>query len=464
MTVGGASQDPQSPSSESTRGVNLPFVLIADASGPRAAACMDAIRPYNLGVLVARDGAAAIRILERIGPPRLLIADLSLSQQDGFAVIEALRGVDTGRTRTIAWSSTRELREFAVSRLGKSDVRVLSGSVAPHVIRAAIERALDSGPAALSVDAASSASAADEDLTPGELSDRARHCCDVPGVAVYLRTAVDAHVRASISWTSDAPVPQVVNELPGVLERILQTGDGPSSTSEVRLGGVVAVPIVAADQRVVGAICVFDATPVVLERAVMAKLEALGRGTSGSELAERPRAERPSLSLAVLEAPAARADDSVEAIPAHLPAIVLERRDGNLAVVREVARARRELRPLSVILLGVKAAPPRGPVAATPVDPIAAVSTVLIRAIRGSDLAIRWTPDSLLVVLTGYAESQARPIAERVRAALQAGARGRVAVSGGVAELQPDESFEAVINRAGEKVRLACERGHNRIG
>jgi len=50
-----------------------------------------------------------------------------------------------------------------------------------------------------------------------------------------------------------------------------------------------------------------------------------------------------------------------------------------------------------------------------------------------------------------------------VRAALQAGASHRVAVSGGVAELLVEETFGAVVSRAREKVRLALERGHNRV-
>ena len=72
-------------------GMELPYVLVADTNVERAAMCLDAIRPFKPGVLVARDGDEATRILDRFGPPILLIIDLSLARRDGFAVIEGLR-------------------------------------------------------------------------------------------------------------------------------------------------------------------------------------------------------------------------------------------------------------------------------------------------------------------------------------------------------------------------------------
>jgi diguanylate cyclase (GGDEF)-like protein len=91
------------------------------------------------------------------------------------------------------------------------------------------------------------------------------------------------------------------------------------------------------------------------------------------------------------------------------------------------------------------------------------VGETLTKAIRGSDLAIRWTTDALLVVLPGLGLAEARPVAERVRAALAASARHRLAVAGGVAELLPDETFDSVVARADDRVRMARERGHNRV-
>ena len=62
------------------------------------------------------------------------------------------------------------------------------------------------------------------------------------------------------------------------------------------------------------------------------------------------------------------------------------------------------------------------------------------------------------MVLPGLSGTEARQVAERVRAAMQAGARHQVSVAGGVAELLADESVESAVARANEKVRLARER------
>ena len=88
-----------------SRRVQLSYVLVADANVQRAAACLDAIKPFSVGTLVARDGDEAVRILERFGPPILLIIDLSLSRKDGFAVIETL----CGGQRSASCASTRRI-------------------------------------------------------------------------------------------------------------------------------------------------------------------------------------------------------------------------------------------------------------------------------------------------------------------------------------------------------------------
>jgi PleD family two-component response regulator len=91
------------------------------------------------------------------------------------------------------------------------------------------------------------------------------------------------------------------------------------------------------------------------------------------------------------------------------------------------------------------------------------VGDTLLKAIRQSDLPVMWSDDELVVVLPGLATVEARAVAERVRAALQAGAGYRAAVSAGVAEVLAEDSVNAVMKRAKDKVRLALERGHNRV-
>lgn len=126
----------------SSRDVQPSYVLVAGARVERTVECLESIKPFDVDVRVARDGEEALEILRRAGPPALLIADLSLSRQDGFALIEALRSLDGGRGEIVAWSSLRELREFAAQRLAGLNVRVLGGEPAPASLRRAIERAL----------------------------------------------------------------------------------------------------------------------------------------------------------------------------------------------------------------------------------------------------------------------------------------------------------------------------------
>jgi PleD family two-component response regulator len=91
------------------------------------------------------------------------------------------------------------------------------------------------------------------------------------------------------------------------------------------------------------------------------------------------------------------------------------------------------------------------------------VVDTFVRAVRQSDLPIRWRGNELLLVLPGVSGTDAHAVAERVRAAMQAGGRHRVAVSGGVAELEPEEAFGAVMRRARARVTEALGRGHNRV-
>ena len=468
-------------SAATARETEFAYVLVADTDVQRTAACVvEAIKAFNVGVLVARDGEEAVGILQRFGPPILLITDLSLPGKDGFAVIEALRDIDRGRAEIIAWSSFRDLREFASNRLAGLSVRILSGSVAPAVLRGAIERALRSGAGATAPPSPSSAPTA-EDIhqTMTELSEKARQLCGTAGVAVYLKGARDAQFRASVTWTSEPPIPHSPYHMPRVFDLILETGnalvlpdlasqplsDVPTSTLQDVVRGLVAVPIVGGDGQIVGTICVFDVKPLTLGEAEVDALKALGRSLAVRPVTPAGRPEKDGQTLHGAERLVSGSDGSAQPLSLDVGTGMLDRRGANLAIARELARVRREQRQLSVILFDVDPVTrtDRDGVAASAHDPIGAVSETLTSAIRGSDLIIRWSREEFLVVLTGLGVTDARHVAERVRAVMQAGVGRRVAVSGGVAELLADEMFDVVVARANENVRVARERGHNRV-
>ena len=463
----------------SVREVELSYVLVADADVRRTAACLESIKPFTVGALVARDGDEAAGILRRFGPPILLIIDLSLPRNDALALIEIVRRADRGRAGIIAWSSSRELREFAAHRLAGLDVRVLGGAVAPAVLRGAIERVLRRSTVTHTSSPLPTTSAEnDVHQTMRELAEKARQLCGAAGVAVYLKAATETKFRAAFTWTSDEPIPYSPYYLPRVFGWILETGEAlvspdltthplPAAAGTILpdvVRGLVAVPIVNGDQQIVGTICVFDVKPLMVGDVEVEALKALGRSFSPATVPMRldvrsspPRGPQPA---------AIQHDDAVEPTSLDAPTALLDRRNGSLAIARELARVRRERHHLSVVLFDVDALGAAGGRAAEESirDPLAVVGDTLTKTIRGSDLAIRWSHEELLVVLPGLSEGEARQVAERVRAGMQAGARHRFAVAGGVAELLADDTLDSVVTKANEKVRLARERGHNRIG
>jgi len=506
--MGPDNRDRQAPAS--SRHAELSYALVADADVQRTAACLESIKAFRIGALVARDGEEALGILRRFGAPVLLVTDLSLPRTDGFALIEAVREIDGGRTEIIAWSAVRELREFATHRLAGLNVRILSGSAAPAVLRGAIERALKgatapvprpaaaaNGPAA---NAAGSGAVDDMDRTIADLLARARQVCGAAGIAVYLRAPGQMQFRASVTWTSEVPMPDSPPHIPRVFDIVLETGDAlvfpdldedsipglPRSLASDEVRGLVAVPVLEGDGQIVGAICVFDVEPVEITEPQLEALKALGRRNAAVPRAAAERPEPPPGEEPRTEQPSQEVRREEFAEPHALePLSLLDRRGGGMAIARELARVRREQRQLSVVLFDVDpigaregAAGVRGPNvdsadraehaesgrSGDSADAFEAATETLTKAIRGSDLAIQWSSEELLVVLPGLNATEARQVAERVRAAMQAGARHRVSVAGGVAELLANESVESAVARANEKVRLARERGHNRVG
>jgi diguanylate cyclase (GGDEF)-like protein len=463
------------------------YVLVADTNPVRIAECLTSIRPLKIEAIVARDGREAIAVLERRGTPSLLILDLSLPCDDGveegLAIVDAIASADRGRVAMIAWASRRDLREFAVHRLAGLKARVLGGTAAPSVVHNAIESALDNSPRPL-VDAGPSATEADVHDTMAALSERAHRLCGTAGVAVYLRGSDDAQFRTSVTWLSDAPIPQSPDFLPSVFDAVLATGESFFRTdvtmqplSKVTAGvvrGLGAVPLVDLHGQTVGAMCVFDLNPVAFSTGITDALKELGRGISVRGVAEPaavvsagatvlPPVPRPAEAVPRPAEPVRRQAESPARPLSPIPVVLLDRNAGSVAVARELARLRRERRHLSVVLFDVDAVNGADQDAEFASDLVRNVSDTLTKAIRGSDLAIRWTTDALLVVLPGLGLAEARPVAERIRAALAAGTSHRLAVAGGVAELLSDETFDSVVARADDRVRMARERGHNRV-
>lgn len=449
----------------------LRYVLVVDSVPERAGACLEAVAPFLVGFLVARDGAQARGIIDRFGPPLLLVVDLALPSNDGFELIEFLRNRDHGRSEVIAWCASRQMREYASARLSGRAVHVLASSAAASTIRAAVEHSLERKVIAAPPPAPPSRWLAEElPRVMSELAYRTKQIVHTPGVAVYMHGPGDSAYRASFSWNSENLMPHSPGHLPRAFEEVARSGRAvitrdfaivpDAAGSEVRDGvrGLAGFPVVA-NGEILGALCLFDTLPLTITDDQISALETLAR-TAVEDLNPACVDNRlQPLAASVTPVVEQRSIATIAASPLDWPPALLERVGGEFAVARELARARREGKELSVVLFEIAPLTDE-----TDLDEsVQHASETLLRAIRQSDLPIRWSGREFLVVLPGLTGSSARTVAERVRAALQAGTRHRVAVSGGVAELEDEEGFGEVVSRARERVSLARGRGHNRV-
>src|SRR6266536_5215257 len=96
------------------------YILIALANTSRASAVRTLALEFCPSVVVVRDGQEAVQHIDRTGPPRLLITELSLSRVDGFGVLRHLRSIAGGvRSSAIAVSSHESFRA-AATKLAES--------------------------------------------------------------------------------------------------------------------------------------------------------------------------------------------------------------------------------------------------------------------------------------------------------------------------------------------------------
>ena len=145
------------------------------------------------------------------------------------------------------------------------------------------------------------------------------------------------------------------------------------------------------------------------------------------------------------------------------------RRGGEESIQREVSRSERGGMRLSFALFDVDhfthLNERKG--AAAGDDALRASARVLVSAVRGADLVIRWGADELLAVLPQTGLEGARSFAERIRAAIELrddALSGKFTVSCGVSELHQGEDEGEALARAEEKLQQAKAAGRNRVG
>lgn len=222
---------------------------------------------------------------------------------------------------------------------------------------------------------------------------------------------------------------------------------GAEPAEAVRAG--VVVPLVG-QQREVGQLAVFSASPDW--RAgddVVADLEAIAREAG------------PAIENALRFREVSRAADT-DALTG-----LLNRRAFVDTIEREVARARRYDRRLTMILLDLddfKAVNTElGLLVGDAV--LAEVAERLREVARASDVVCRWGGDEFAIILPESSLTDAEGLFARVAATLERrppDGLARLGISAGMAELRPDEDAMSLFERAEEALRRAKDGGKGR--
>lgn len=141
------------------------------------------------------------------------------------------------------------------------------------------------------------------------------------------------------------------------------------------------------------------------------------------------------------------------------------------AISREMARARRYLRPLSCLMIDIDFFKKINDVYGHPVGDTAIqqVGTVLTQSVRSSDMVFRYGGEEFIVLLPETDIDGACALGEKIRAIVESRMFGNgervfpITLSIGAAALKNGESGNDMIARADEALYHAKERGRNRV-
>ena len=231
--------------------------------------------------------------------------------------------------------------------------------------------------------------------------------------------------------------------------------------------GLVAAPLITSDGQVIGVISLLDSKPLALSPAQLTVLpkaaqriaDAVQRqylaNVAGRELDAHWRSEARWAELERL------------ALTDPLTGLA-NRRAGEHALEREMARARRLLAPFSLALVDIDHFKSINDSGGHKVgdDVLIRVSRVLTSALRASDLLVRWGGDEFLVLLPDVNLAGARTFAERARkqmGSLALSADIPITISAGVVEVVPSDTVRDAIARADAELYRAKRSGRNRI-
>jgi diguanylate cyclase (GGDEF)-like protein len=455
------------------------YALVADPDHRRTALYRDVIESAGLEVAVTRNGDEAKAMLRRRSLPSLVVANLSLPRLDGFALLAELRRIaPEAGPPVVVVSSSKELSGAAWNlkeRLGVSEL--LAGDATEEQVRETLGRLVPS------------LGQRDREISsafvppPTVLQDRwisetiDRVAADVArrfsvgltlvsvliGEQEWFRVHVNLTQRplagrsSPRTWSFIRQVLEARETLvvPDVMQHpVFSRGTFPPPGT---LRGYAGVPVMTQTGTISGALCLFDLEPLTLDARA---LDAL------SETAHRLALE---LEAGVERAHTHERFTALSRLALTDPVTALtNRRGGEEALAREVARARRSGTALSLVLFDIDHFKNINDQAGHAVGDrvLRGISEILSASQRGSDLAMRWGGEEFLVLLPDVGLAGARTFAERVRENVQnlvISDAGRITISAGVAELRGEEDAAAALARADVNLYRAKANGRNRV-
>ena len=453
----------------------MSYVLIAEFDPQQTAIYRQSVDRHAIESVIVRDGTAAARVLQSRGAPILLICDLSLPQADGFSVIAQLRRLSPpDRSAILVFSAHNALRAAALNLRSTLGIAEVADKNQPpenigHAIGRTLGRVTQAPP--------HTRSGPQEDDLLHKIMFRTAKAFRSPMVVLSIelrdRRRIAGHVRldeqpgASHFW----PVLQQVGSTrePLVVPDITKHSLFGIGLHGPALGvrAFATIPLIANGSRLVGAMSLLDLQPQTLTAAQLDLLLRAGRriakelaGFYQGELAETEDAVawRSREQWAALERLALT--DRVTGL--------FNRHAGELALEREVARARRTRAPFSLVLIDIdhfKLVNDRHGHSAGD-EVLRQVSGILTSTFRASDLAVRWGGDEFLVFLPDVPVGGAMVFAERARSQVEAlffDGVGTVTLSAGIVQVRPDEDARAAIRRADGQLYEAKRSGRNLV-
>jgi diguanylate cyclase (GGDEF)-like protein len=450
-----------------------PYVLIAEYDLKRAVIYRQLVNDEGWAVLVARDGDEARRILHRQGPPALLMSEMSLPGMDGFALLKELRlAVPAAEVPAIMLSASSELRASAWNQRDALGVRaVLARSASWSELREAIRVALAEVPSRGDAKEGLAEGASAYDILRRVVGDVSR-MFEVPIAAAYARLSQKELFAAHVSLEGPPPDFQISQQWT-FLQQVLSAGE-PLIVPDARnhpiygeqplvqrgvIRGFAGTPLLTATGETTGALCIIDTGVLRFGVHDLDALQTVVDGI-GHDLERRTRSRRVADGAESQELSRIALTDPLTG--------VANRRGGEKSILREMSRSQRHGTPLSFVLMDIDrfkvindthghAAGDRA---------LREVSRTVADIVRGSDLAIRWGGDEILLVLPGVEREGAMVLAERVRQRIEAlhlSDVGPVTISGGVAQLEGTKSFDEVFAEADKHLLQAKGSGRNRV-